>query len=170
MVRLDFHARVQTGNIFCGKHDAFRAVRSSEGRRSSVPVAWHGSLLLILRTISPRDYESRTCRREKKARVKTLCFDMAFADEAPRWKNTRPDSMICSVCRRSFQQWHCRGVGKCTSYFLLRTRSDRFERETMCQEHDGKHVLQWCGATLRHRVVLSALVSARPYRRCLQRG
>ena len=58
MVRLDFHARVQTGNIFCGNHDAFRAVRSSEGRRSSVPVAWHRSLLLILRTISPRDYVS----------------------------------------------------------------------------------------------------------------
>ena len=80
------------GVISIGKHAAFRAVRS-EGRRSSDPVAWHGSVLLILGTISPRDYESRTCRRKKQARVKTLFFDVAFAAVAPEKK--RHDQIEC---------------------------------------------------------------------------
>ena len=90
MVRLDVHARVQTGNIFWSNLDwETWCVSRIAIRRSAVFVfsrMARVSLLLILRTISPRDYESKTCRREKMARVKPLFFDMAFADEAPRWK------------------------------------------------------------------------------------
>ena len=90
MVQLDFHARVQTGSIFWSNFDweTCCVSRSALGR-SAVFVfirMARVSLLLTLCTISPRDYESRTCRRGKMARVKTLFFDMAFADEAPRWK------------------------------------------------------------------------------------
>ena len=38
--------------------------------------------------------------------------------------------------RQRFQQWHHRGVGKCTSYFLPRTPSDCFERGIVCQQDD----------------------------------
>ena len=89
------------------------------------------------------------------ARVKTLFFDIAFADEAPRWKTHDQIERLDRVQRQRFQQWHRRGVGKCTSYLLPRTHSDCFERGLVCQQDDvstfSNGVAPCCGTILRSR-------------------
>ena len=127
------------------------------------------SFLLFLRSISLRFCESGTCRGHELGRQDSKRYSLTWRSPLLHQKGrgtTRLNVLIGAAAeipamalRRRWSM--CKLPSASHTLRLLRTRNGVPTKR--CQ-----HVLQWRGAKLRHRIVLSALISVRLYRKCPQ--